>query len=98
VSDLRRKYFGDEVSERAKEKSVREEIVDRKRRQSEWVTAEYMEEFKAKIETWMKAYEPKPASHEEMLFTSGVRKGVLIVKEHIEMLERQLRESQNVGD
>lgn len=98
MSNLRRKWFPDDNAELEREQAIREEIAARRDRAAEWVTAEYMKEFKEKLETWLMAHEPKPAGHEEMLFTSGVRKGVLMVKDHIAMLERQIRESRNVGN
>ena len=95
-SDLQKRYFGDEAEERAEATRIREEISARNNRAAQWVTSPFMEEFKQKLETWLLANEPKPASHEEMLFTSGTRKGILMVKDYIEMLERQLKESLNV--
>src|SRR3990172_9383693 len=98
MSTLRERYFGALHEERSEEQRIREEIRSRKARQAQWVTSAYMQEFKDLLETWLLAHEPKPESHERMLYTSGTRNGLLIVKRHIDALERQMKESSHEGD
>jgi hypothetical protein len=88
---LRERYFGTHADEEQRTEEIREEIRQRWNRQAQWLTCPYMEEFKEKLDIWLEAHEPQPASHEEMLFCSGTRNGLMLVKKHIDDMERHLK-------
>ena len=57
-------------------------------RERRFADSEFMPEFVALIDGWLLATEPQPGTHEEMLFTAGVRKGLLQVKLFLDDIKR----------
>jgi hypothetical protein len=87
------RYFGQRETRLKEAERAQEEISARADRQREFVECRYMPEFLEILESWLSANEPNPDTHENMLFKSGVRKGVLLVRQHIEAIVRTKKET-----
>lgn len=90
---LREKWFGTEEEISAQEKEISETVSALRGREAIFSRNDYVNlDFIPWLETLLTQLEPEPGTHEKMLFDSGVRKGVLLVKDHVEGVRKRVRE------
>ena len=90
MSTLRERWFEDPLDE---EQEAVAQINQRWADQKNFIGNKYLnEEFIPRLEAALLQHEPKPGTHEEMLHTTGVRAGLLLVKGWLDQVKRNVKE------
>ena len=64
---------------------------------SEWISRPYHREFIEFVKNVRKQSEPQPGTEQGMVYSMGVRDGLDIVLDHLDRLDKEVRESRDDG-